>query len=72
MGQINLGYNESVDIVLPNGKKVSVLLGYLEPGEQLPEIDIMLPDVLTLNCFGEGLSNPHTHDAKQIIIPIAV
>ena len=56
---------------------MSILLGYQEPGWQLPELDILLPRTLTVNCLGRGLyptvpasDAPHVLDAIQLVIPI--
>lgn len=69
---VYLDFNESVDIVLPGGKIVSVLLSYLEPGEQCPELDIMLPESWAVNNYGPGLEKidpVHNGDfVKQIIV----
>jgi hypothetical protein len=79
MQTVRLRYDEAVDIVLPDGQKVQVLLSYCEPGEQQPEIDIMLPESLAINCFESHLcpaENPglerHVLLARQIIIPIPI
>jgi hypothetical protein len=74
---IELGSNEEIDVILPDGRKVSILLSYVEPGEQLPEVDIKFPVECILNCFGEGLrpakTTEHGHhilEGRQIIIPL--
>jgi hypothetical protein len=74
---IQLGYNEEIEVILPDGQKVSILLSYLEPGAQLPEIDIKFPSTVTVNCFLDGLRpamrtehGAHILEARQIIVPI--
>jgi hypothetical protein len=73
---IQLGYNEDLEVILPDGQKVSILLSYLEPG-QLPEIDIKFPSTVIVNCFLDGLHpaartehGAHILEARQIIVPI--
>jgi hypothetical protein len=75
---IKLGLGESLDIVLPDGRAVSVVLSNMEDEQEFPELDIMLPGIAAVNCFGESL-NParsgaghggHIRLAKQLIIPI--
>lgn len=75
--KVKLEYNEEIEVSLPDGQKISILLSYLEPGAQLPEIDIKFPSTVTVNCFLEGLRlatrtepGPNTIQARQIIVPI--
>jgi hypothetical protein len=75
---VELGYDEEIDILLPDDRRVSVLLSYLEPGKQFPEVDIKLDADLTLNCFGRNLRpasaaalEPHILEGCQIIIPLS-
>jgi hypothetical protein len=75
--EINLNYNEDIDIVLPDGQRVSILLSYLEPDEQLPEIDIKFPAQVSANCFLEALEpavaeppGAHVIEVRQIVVPI--
>jgi hypothetical protein len=74
---VMLGYNEDVNIVLPDGQRISILLSYLEPGAQLPEIDIKFPARAVANCFIEDLKpatrtehGAHVLEVQQIIVPI--
>lgn len=73
--KVTIGDNETLVVGLPDGREVSILLGNLEPGEQLPELDIMLPEAMTLNCFLAGLvpspARGNTVTARQIIIPLS-
>lgn len=72
-----LGYNEDVNIILPDGQRISILLSYLEPGAQLPELDIKFPSTVTVNCFLEGLKpatrtehGAHILEVRQLIVPV--
>lgn len=74
---IRLEHNEEVDLVLPDGQKISILLSYLEPDEQFPELDIKFSQQVSANCFLEALQssvpdppNMHALLVRQIIIPI--
>jgi hypothetical protein len=71
---IEVNYNEAIDVLFPGGRKISILLSYLEPSEQTPEIDIMFDADMILNCFMPGLepAKPTRHGAhilegRQII-----
>lgn len=76
---ILLRYGDELELELPDGQKVSILLGYEEPGKQRPELDILLPVPMAVNAFGENLvpaevaveGEPHVLLAKQLIVPLA-
>lgn len=66
---IHLSDGDDVVIVLPDGRKV--VLAYNEVDEESdPELDIILPETLTLNTFLPGLAGQHVIEAVQIIIPL--
>jgi hypothetical protein len=74
---VHLFYNDEVTIVLMNGRTVSIVLSYLGPGDQDPEIDIKFDKDLVLNCFGANLSpakvtahGPNVLEDPQIIITL--
>ena len=75
---IHLFYNDEITIVLENdGRTVSILLSYLEPKDQCPEVDIKFDKGYILNCFGASLSpakvtahGPNVLEGRQIIIPL--
>lgn len=77
---IKLDYNRDINIELPNKQVINILLSYVEPGEQHPEIDIKLPSILAVNCFAEHFANAeqlddfnkHIRLSRQLIIPIEV
>lgn len=72
--EIKVGYNEGFDIVLPDGRKVSFEISWIDD-DQLPEIDVYLPETMSANCFGDGLTKAvvfgehHQMLARQITIP---
>jgi hypothetical protein len=54
------------------------LLSCLEPGEQLPEVDIKFDGDLSLNCFSASLHpakatehGGHILEGRQIIVPLS-
>lgn len=68
---------DEVVIKLPDGQEVSIQYSYLEPDEQLPELDIMLPQQFCVNCWDAGLvpatpleNRPNVVPCKQLSIPI--
>jgi hypothetical protein len=74
---VHLFYNDEVTIVLMDGRMVSIVLSYLEPGDQDPEIDIKFDKDFGLNCIGANLSlakvtahRPNVLEDPQIIIPL--
>ena len=75
--KIKLEYEDSVVLILPDGRKVSILLSYKEPGNQLPELDIVLPVRMMVNCFLDNFvpskpepKYPNVLETRQIIIPL--
>jgi hypothetical protein len=67
---VHLGVEETVDIVLPDGKKVHVQLSCLD-SDQWPEVDIWLDRQETFNLWRDG-QKIADHDADQVIIPIPI
>jgi len=78
MPKIQLNYNDEIILELPNGEEISLVLSYLEPDEQHPELDIVLPKNCYANCFAEDFepakqpsgAASNILDCRQIIIPI--
>lgn len=81
MMTITMRIGDELKIELPGGLSASVVI--TEPDESVedepsyPELDIMLPGNLAVNCFGDHLNpaetlhdQPHILAAKQIIIPL--
>jgi hypothetical protein len=75
--RIKLNYGDEVTLVLADGQEVSVLYDKPDDDQPLPELDIMLPRKMAVNCFKKGLvpAVPGTDDAnvieaKQLIIPV--
>lgn len=70
--KVSLSYGDDLTIALPDGREVSILLSYEEPGEQLPELDVMLPIECAINCVtsSPASAKKKTPYAKHIIIPI--
>ena len=67
--KIAIDYNESFELVTPDGQVISIMLGYQEPGYQQPELDIVFPSNSTVNNItpnGSEIAN----DVKQIIVPL--
>lgn len=67
---IKLAYNEAIALMLPDGRKVAIELSYLEPDEQLPELDIYLPCEMTANCFKAGLVTAEPLDDEHVNVLI--
>jgi hypothetical protein len=74
---IGLNFDEEVMLRLPDGRCLSVMLHENGEEDSLPEIDIVLPEEMAVNCFGERLKMApsigeyeHIRLAKQIIIPV--
>jgi hypothetical protein len=72
-----LNHDDNVIITLARDHKVSILLSYLEPGAQVPEVDIKFDAHFVLNCFRECLQpaittehRPHALVGRQIIVPL--
>ncbi len=67
---------DAIDIELPSGQVVNILYSDIDD-DALPEIDIMLPEDLCVNCFMEHLEpskpdseNPNVLESRQLIIPV--
>ena len=75
---VELRDEDLVDLILPDGRKISIAYSNLEPGDQLlPELDIMLPCDMAANCWTEHLMPAaaidgleHVRSVRQIIIPV--
>jgi len=71
---INIG--DEVTLIVNGKTQISIWLHKLD-NDQQPELDIMFPDIVSVNCFGHAL-NPakangdteHIRLAKQLLIPI--
>jgi len=78
---IAMRIGDELKIELPGGLTASIVI--TEPdesgddGPSFPELDIMLPGNLAVNCFGDHLrpaetlhGDSHILAAKQIVIPL--
>jgi len=74
--RIELCDEEYVTLVA-GGREITIGVTNLEPQEQLPELEIVLPEPMCANCWGPHLSEApalegteHVRVAQQICIPI--
>ena len=79
---IHLRDDDTLDLILPDGRVINIEYSNLEPGNQLPELDIMLPCDMVANCYTDHLQpapilgnvdlsiNGHIRLVRQIIIPM--
>jgi len=74
---IHLDYEQDIDIILPDGRTINILLSHLDE-DALPELEIYLPDEWAVNNWGNGLKEapaidsetPYVRIASQLNIPI--
>ena len=67
-----------IEIILPDGREVSVCYTMPEDDDSFPEIDMELPNDMCMNCWAEGfnpapatLSNhPHVRRGRKVCIPL--
>ena len=75
--RIGIKDNEYVTIVYGD-YEIEVGISNIEPQEQLPELEIILPQELAVNCWGDHLhkarpisaDNLHVRIASQLCIPL--
>ena len=70
-------YNDTVVIILPDGRMMSVAVFYDGNDNKVPDLNVMFPESLTLNCFDKPGTpawstkhGPHILKGQQIVAPL--
>jgi hypothetical protein len=75
--EVELQDEETIFIVYKQ-HRIEVGITNLEPGDQLPELDIVLPKEMCLNCWADHVEpakeldkeHPHVRVGSQICVPL--
>jgi hypothetical protein len=61
---------DGIDIKLPDGRIISLALEPTEDEDSLPELELYLPAIMTVNVWGEAQDTHSKGDGKTVTIPI--
>jgi len=69
---IEIGEFDLINVVLPNGQKISLTYDHIHPSESWPEVQITLPEKLTVNAWPDdrGKDESTVSEAVQLVIPV--